>query len=139
MRLKLTQTRRKKQAITHEHVTDTWEQVLAIRTKLDEIHTWFEGELKRSPPSHCSPLEPGPTFHGAGNFALYEERGDDDESQEIVCPHASFEDLGTVDSGSETNVSERNIFKCACSSKTGVHNLQYTSKTYGSHPSAVRY
>lgn len=134
MRFKLTQALRKKQAITHEHVSDTWEQVLAMRAKLDEIHTRFEGDLKRPPPSHCSPLRNGPTSHDAGNFALYEEGGDDDESQEIVCPHASFEDFGTDDSESETPVSERNIFKCACSSKAGFHNLQYTSRTYGSHP-----
>lgn len=133
MRSKLTKAPRKKQAITHEHVSDTWEQVLAIRTKLDEIHTRFEEHHKRSLPSHCSSLQNGPTPHGAGKFALYEERGDDNESQEIVCPHAGFEDFGTDDSESETPVSERSIFKCACSSKAGFHNLQYTSKTYGSH------
>lgn len=119
-----------KQNITHEDVSDTREHVQAMRVKLDEIHKWYEENLKRPPQSQSSPRPPcGPSFD-AGSFVLYEEQGNYGEAEAILCPHARLEDLWTDDS-EPTHMPEQNIFKCGCSSRAGSHNLPYTRKLDG--------
>ncbi|KAG6355043.1 hypothetical protein INS49_004124 [Diaporthe citri] len=65
----------KKQAIMHEDVSDTREHAQDMRIKIDEIHAWYEENLKLNPQSHDSPRHNRRSSHDAGSFALYEERG----------------------------------------------------------------
>lgn len=124
--LRLTHASRKKQAITHEDVSDTREHVQAMRIKLDEIHKWYEENLKRPPQSPGSPRPPSYASFDAGSFTLYEEQGNHGEAEAISCPHARFEDLWAGGPDSQTDKPRRSIFKCGCSSTAGSHNLQYT-------------
>lgn len=101
-----------------------------MRAKLDDIHGWYEENLKRSPQSQRSSRCHGRPSCDAGSFALYEERGSPGEAEVIVCSHAKFEDLWADDPRSRADIPRRSIFKCACSSTTGSHNLHYTRKLY---------
>lgn len=116
------------QATTYDDASETREHVQVIRLKLDEIHSWYEENLKRPIQSDGSSRHHSSHSCDAGNFALYEDRGSYSEAQVIVCPHAKFEDLWTNDSKSRADILRRNIFKCGCSSTAGSHNLQYTRK-----------
>ncbi|KAL1880747.1 hypothetical protein Daus18300_001361 [Diaporthe australafricana] len=120
-----------KQSITHEDVSETRQHVQAMRTKLDEIHTWYEENLKRPPHSPISPRHHGRPSYDAGTLALYEERGSGGEAQIIICPYARLEDLWTDDSDLQTEMPTRSTFKCGCSSRVGSHNLEYTRKLDG--------
>lgn len=84
----LTYASRMTQDTTHEDVSDTREHVQAMRVKLDEIHKWYEENLKRPPQSHGSPRPPSYPSFDAGSFVLYEGRGNLGEAEAILCPHA---------------------------------------------------
>lgn len=129
--LRLTLALRNKQAITHEDVSGTREDVKIMRVKLDEIHKWYEENLKRPPLSQTSPRHPSRPSFDAGSFALYEEQGLYGQGEAILCPHARFEDLWADAPKSQTEIPRRNIFKCGCSSTAGSHKLQYTRKLVG--------
>lgn len=124
--LRLTYASRMKQTITREDVSDTRVHIEAMQVKLDEIHKWYEENLKRPPQSHDSPRPPSYPSFDAGSFVLYEERGNHGEAEAVLCPHARLEDLWADDPKSQTDIPPRNIFKCGCSSTTGFHDLQYT-------------
>lgn len=126
------QISREKQTVTHEDVSATREHVQIMRAKLDEIHSWYEENLKGPAQSHASPRQHSHSSHGSGSFVLCEEGGIDGRDLSIVCPHARLEDLWTDDSDSPAHLSERNIFKCGCSSRTDSHNIQYSRKLDGS-------
>lgn len=128
----LTQPIRQKQAFTQEDVSETREHVQSMRTKLDEIHTWYEENLKRSPQSPSSPRRrSGPTDE-AGSFALYEEQGNSIETQAIVCPNARLEDLWTDEFKAQAAVPGPSIFRCGCSSRAHSHIMKYTRKRIAS-------
>ncbi|KAL2291479.1 hypothetical protein FJTKL_12871 [Diaporthe vaccinii] len=115
-----------KHTITHEDVFDTREHVEAMRVKLDEIHKFYEENLKRPPQSQGSPHPPSYPSFDAGSFVLYEEQGNYSEAEAGLCPHARLEDLWADDPKFQTDLPRRNIFKCGCSSTADSHNLQYT-------------
>lgn len=119
---------RMSQAITHDDTSETREHVQVMRLKLDDIHSWYEENLKRPPQSDSGSRHHGSRSFDAGSFALYEDKGSYIEAQAIVCPRAKFEDLWTNDLKSRADILRRNIFKCGCSSTAGSHNLQYTRK-----------
>lgn len=123
---------REKQTISHEDVSATREHVQNMRAKLDEIYSWYEENLKGPPQSHASPRQHSRSSHESGSFVLCEEGGTDGRDLRIVCPHARLEDLWMNDSESPAHLSERNIFKCGCSSTTDFHNIQYSRKLDGS-------
>lgn len=116
------------QAITHDDTSETRENVQVMRLKLDEIHSWYEENLKRPPQSNGNSRHHGSHSCDAGSFALYEDKGSYSEPQVIICSNAKFEDLWTNDPKSRADILRRSIFKCGCSSTVGSHNLQYTRK-----------
>lgn len=99
-----------------------------MKAKLDEIHTWFEDNLKNPPPRPNSPRPKDCASYDSGSFALYEERGTYGLARTIVCPHARLEDLWIDESEPLNDVSGKNIFKCFCSSRRDSHHLHYTRK-----------
>lgn len=103
-----------------------------MRAKLEEIHTWYEENLKRSKQSPSSPRRRSTTTYGAGSFALYEERGNSVETQAIVCPYARLEDLWTDEFKAQTTVPGPSIFRCGCSSRAHSHIMEYTRERIAS-------
>lgn len=99
-----------------------------MKAKLDEIHTWFEDNLKNPPQRPNVPHRKDCTSCDSGSFALYEERVSAGSVRAIVCPRARLEDFWTDESEPLSQISGRNIFKCFCSSRMDSHNLQYTRK-----------
>lgn len=126
----LTNGFRNRQATTHEHVSDTREDVQSIRTKLDDIHRWYEDNLKCSSQSANRPQNHHSSSCDTGTFALYEERGSSGEVRDIVCPRATLEDIWADDLEPQNAMPGQNLFRCGCSSS---HALQYTRKQEGPH------
>lgn len=118
------------QTITREEVFRTSQHVQAIRAKLEDIHTWYEQNLKL--PRNSS----GTSRHNRGlstaseTFAVLEEQGSEHggEARVLVCPHARFEDLWKDQSEARNDIPTENILRCECSTRTGCHNMQYTRK-----------